>query len=65
MLAVVRPARATPAQGSSGGTVGNVDDRPELTLRIIIEGVVITLLFWVVLFLIFQDLLWELLSYTP
>jgi len=42
-----------------------MNERPELTLRIIIEGIVITLLFVGLLFLISPDLAREILSYPP
>jgi hypothetical protein len=43
-----------------------MNERPEqLTLRIIIEGIVITLLFVGLLFLISPDLAWEIVGYMP
>jgi len=42
-----------------------MNERPELTFRIIVEGIVISLLFVGLLFLISPDLAWEIIGYTP
>jgi hypothetical protein len=42
-----------------------MSDRPALTFRIIIEGILITLSFVGLLVLISPDLAWEIIGYTP
>jgi hypothetical protein len=42
-----------------------MSDRPALTFRIIIEGILTTLLFVGLLVLISPDLAWEIIGHTP